>query len=111
MILEFTGAGCHKYAVKKALEDAKTNIMVIFLDVPFNLCMERISDREWDIPIPSWDFNLDSHLQFINDDIESDYQSRFWSEGKEFSVIKFNNSDEEELAFIFRELDAKIKEG
>lgn len=109
VILEFTGAGCHKYAIKKALEDSNSEILVIFLDVSNTLCKQRISDRDWDIPIPSWKFDLDKHLEFVAADLASDSHSGFWTTSKRFYAAKYENKQESDLEWIFKEVNGLIE--
>ncbi|MFX0066756.1 MAG: hypothetical protein ACFFC7_31855 [Candidatus Hermodarchaeota archaeon] len=109
-ILEFTGAGCHKFAIKKALEDSTDLVLVIFVQVAIPICQKRIAPRQWDIPIPSWDFNLKKHLNFVEEELNSDYEKEFWAASDRFTAIMGNNEHENDLERIVKLIIAEINE-
>ena len=109
-ILEFTGAGCHKYAIKKALEDSNDPVLVVFVKAAIPVCQKRIAPRQWDIPIPSWDFDLEKHLNFVEGELNSDYKKEFWTSSDGFTAIMSNNEHENDLERIVKFIIAEINE-
>ncbi len=95
LILEFTGAGCHKYAVKRALELTGDSVLIILCKTKLlSTLRERIKEKEFNYGNP---FNLDinEHISFIENDLNQDICSKFWiSKNFTFIDIFMENSDD-----------------
>ena len=83
VILEFTGAGCHKYAIKRALELTKDDIIIIYCkNRDFSILLKRLKYKELNENFP---FNTDikNHINFIKEELDEKEVESFW---------KMNNS-------------------
>lgn len=83
VILEFTGAGCHKYAIKRALELTKDNIIIIYCkNRDFSILLKCLKYKELNENFP---FNTDikNHINFIKEELDEKEVESFW---------KMNNS-------------------
>ena len=79
LILEFTGVGCHKYAIKRTLELSNDKIIVILCKTrDFNIILKRIENKSFAYTSP---FNTDikAHSQFVNEEIRKDLKINFWN--------------------------------
>ena len=72
LILEFTGAGCHKFAVKRALELANDNIIIIHCkNRDFSIISERLKQKELNENFP-FDTDIENHIKFIKEELNND---------------------------------------
>jgi len=79
LILEFTGVGCHKHAIKKALELNSDKIIIIQCKTrKFNLILKRIENKNFNYISP---FNEDikEHSLFVNEELNMDLKNHFWN--------------------------------
>jgi len=86
IILEFTGTGCHKFAVKRALELIDDSVKVILCKTKLlSTLRERIKEKTFNHGNP---FNLDikEHIKFIENELNQDLCSKFWI-SKNFTFI------------------------
>jgi len=109
-ILEFTGAGYHKHAIRKILEDSGTKVFVIILVSEISICKERIRNRKREMPPSSWDFNMTKHMQIIENELNNDYKNGFWKPSALFTCFRFLNNQHNTLLKIKEEFLLKMKE-
>ena len=70
VILEFTGAGCHKFAIKRALELTNNNIIIIHCkNRDFSLILERLKHKELNENFP-FDMDIDNHITYIKEELD-----------------------------------------
>ena len=77
LVLEFSGAGVHKYAVRQALELTAKDLLIIYLRSTVEVCLERCKDKKWSIPGPWKDNPLES-IPKIHHELENDWNTLFW---------------------------------
>ncbi len=95
LILEFTGAGCHKYAVKRALELTNDITLIITCKTKdFTTIKKRIKDKCFLFGNP---FNLDinNHIEYIQKDLEDDSNKYFWCFKKSKLLDIFMDNEKE----------------
>jgi len=95
LIMEFTGVGCHKFAIKKALELSNDKTMIILCKTrDFGLILERIKDKTFDYISPFYS-DIESHAHFIKQEIHDDLANNFWkSYDFEFREYMMNVSND-----------------
>ena len=101
LILEFTGAGCHKYSIKRALELSNDIIVVILCKTRnFSTIKKRIENKHFSFGNP---FNLDikNHIEYIQKDLEDDSNKSFWFFKKSKLLNIFMDNE--------KEIEANIK--
>jgi len=95
IILEFTGAGCHKYAIKRALELSNDLILVILCKTKLlSTLRERMKEKTFNHGNP---FNIDTnkHIKFIENELNQDICSKFWiSKNFTFFDVFMENLDD-----------------
>ena len=98
LILEFTGVGCHKYAIKKDLELNSDKIIIILCNTrDFNSILKRIENKNFNYISP---FNEDikEHSIFVNEELNLDLKNHFWNcENFEFFEFYMDNLTDIEL--------------
>jgi len=78
IILEFTGAGCHKFAVKRALELASDNtIMIHCKNRDFSIILERLKHKELNENFP-FNTDIENHIKFIKEELDDNTLESFW---------------------------------
>lgn len=78
LFCEFTGVGCHKFAIKRALELSNDSVMILLCKTKFfSTLSERIKEKEFNYGNP---FNLDinEHIRFVENELNQDLCSKFW---------------------------------
>ncbi|MHA1726014.1 MAG: hypothetical protein ACTSYC_02880 [Promethearchaeota archaeon] len=79
LIFEFTGAGCHKFAIKKALELSRDQIIIIHCKTrDFSTIMERIKYKKLNDKAP-FEANMVDHVNFIKNELNADLLKHFWN--------------------------------
>lgn len=79
LILEFTGVGCHKYAIKRALEIVNSNVIVILCrNRDFSLILERLENKQCNYNSPL-NADIEEHAVFIREEIGKDLENKFWN--------------------------------
>lgn len=87
VILEFTGVGCHKYGVKRALELSKHRILVVICRTSdISIILERLKSKSYHYRSP-FGTNIYEHVFFIEKELINDINNGFW-ERENFFVIK-----------------------
>ena len=82
LILEFTGVGCHKHAIRRALElTGDSSLVVICKTNDLDTLKKRIQSKKYGYKNP-FDIDIYKHVEFIQKEIESDIHSGFWCQGK-----------------------------
>ncbi len=95
VILEFTGAGCHKYAIKKALELIKDKVIIIYCkNREFSTIIERLKGKELNENFP-FNTDIENHINFIKEELDKDSIENFWqtSNSTVFNVYMDNSID------------------
>lgn len=78
VILEFTGAGCHKFAIKRALELTNDNKIIIHCkNRDFSLIFERLKHKELNKNFP-FDTDIENHITFIKKELDDKSLEDFW---------------------------------
>jgi len=87
VILEFTGVGCHKYAVRRALELSGHKVLVIVCrtDSP-SINLQRLKSKNYSYAHP-FDIDINKHVFFVEKELIRDLESGFW-ELKNFTVLE-----------------------
>jgi len=77
-ILEFTGVGCHKYGVKRALELSKDQVLVIVCKIKvFETIYEGIKSKKFNYKSP-FEIDIHEHVLFIRNELDIDLSNNFW---------------------------------
>jgi len=87
VILEFTGVGCHKYAVRRALELSGHKVLVIVCRTNnLSINLQRLKSKNYSYVNP---FNIDikKHIFFVEKELTKDLKSKFWRL-KNFTVVE-----------------------
>lgn len=95
IILEFTGAGCHKYAIKRALELSNDNIIIIHCkNRDLSLIKERLKHKELNENFP-FNTDIEIHINFIKEELDNDSLEDFWKiKNSIFISTYMDNSDD-----------------
>jgi len=103
-ILEFSGAGCHKYSIRRALEESKDQLITVFCLSDKEWCKQRLEGREWDIPTP-WNFDINEHMEMVKRELTEDLRIGFWEDSSRnwYSII-LKSPGERDVQEITREL-------
>ena len=71
--------GCHKYAIKRALQLSNDKIIIILCkNRSFELILERIENKEYFYTNP-FDINIKEHIYFVSEDLKADLKKTFWN--------------------------------
>lgn len=96
VILEFTGAGCHKYAIKRALELSKSNCLVLVCRTKkFETIIERVKYKKYNYTSP-FNINISNHIYFVENEINNDLKNKFWITDK-IKVIEIYMDNTEDI--------------
>lgn len=79
-ILEFSGGGPHVYEVHEALLNSGLPISIIWLDLPLDICIERASLRQNNVPAPFPWGPIDTSARAIYSGIESAWNTLWYAE-------------------------------
>ncbi len=102
IIAEFTGAGCHKYAIKRALELSGDRTIVVICKINnVDLLKERIKYKVYDYESP-FNIEIDHHIEYIQREIEDAIRSNFWC-GEKIKQIVIE-LDEKEINDVINEI-------
>jgi len=107
VILEFTGAGCHKYAIKRALELTNDTVLIILCKTKLiSTLRERIKEKEFNYVNP---FNIDinEHIQFVENELNQDICNKFWSSNN-FKFFELFAEDLNDIKEIEKILNKKL---
>lgn len=97
IILEFTGAGCHKFAIKRALELTKDSVIVILCKTrELTLIIERFKKKEFKYR-NVFEIDFDKHINFIEKELENDVLSGFWDDPPYFTFVNVYMNTLEDL--------------
>jgi len=78
VILEFTGAGCHKYAIKRALELSNDKIIIICCkNRDFSTISERLKNKELNENFP-FHTDIENHINYIKEELDEKTIESFW---------------------------------
>ena len=108
VILEFTGAGCHKFAVKRALELSNDKVIIIRCNTrKFSTILERLKDKELNMSFP-FNTDVENHVQFIEEELNKGTLERFWELLNSFFIEIYMNNLEDLIEGIEKIMD-KLK--
>lgn len=95
IILEFTGVGYHKFAIKRALELAKDNTIIIHCkNRDFSLISERLKHKELNENFP-FNTDIENHIKFIKEELDNKSLEKFWEiKNSIFLNIYMDNTDD-----------------
>lgn len=78
VILEFTGAGCHKFAIKRTLELSNDNTIIIHCkNRDISLIKERLRHKELRENFP-FNTDIENHIKFIREELDNKSLKEFW---------------------------------
>ncbi len=77
LILEFSGAGCHKHSVRQALLNSGDTGLIIYLNTPVETCRERLTLRKSLVPYP-WLISPKDVVERIHLELTESIRSEFW---------------------------------
>ena len=107
-ILEFSGVGCHKHSVKKALEDSKKSVSVVTILSEIDVIKKRLKDKKW--PPHPWSLDLDNALLKIEKELKQDLDSRFWENTLlNHKVVILKNNQENNFDEIIKIIKQQLK--
>ena len=96
LILEFTGVGCHKYAIKRNLKLSKDKIAIILCKTrKFDLILKRIDNKTFSYIHP-FDVHPKEHAQYVNQESKQNLKNNFWN-CKDFKFIEVFMDNENDL--------------
>lgn len=95
LIIEFTGVGCHKYAVKRALELNKDKILIIRCKTrDISKINERVNQKKFSYN-NIFDIDKEDHIKYIEKELKKDISNKFWTlTNSKFKVFFMDNLDE-----------------
>ena len=107
LILEFTGVGCHKYAIKRTFELSNDNILIILCKTRhFDLILKRIDDKSFSYIHP-FDLNPKEHSQYVRQELKQDLKDNFWN-CEDFKFIEVFMDNENDLHLNIEKIREKI---
>ena len=108
LILEFTGIGCHKYAIKKNLELCNDKIMIILCKTRnFDLILKRIDGKTFSYIHP-FDVIPKEHAKYVNQELKQDLKDYFWN-CKSFKFIEVFMDDENDFHLNIKNVRENLK--
>ncbi len=108
IILEFTGAGCHKFAIKKVLELSKLKaIIIVCLTRDFSTIEKRAESKKFSYE-PIFPVDVKEHIHFVDEEIQKDLSEKFW-ENAGFEVLRYYMDDLNDLTNNVEDLRKIIK--
>lgn len=94
--MEFTGVGCHKHAVKRALELANDKVLIVLCKTrDFTTIRERVAVKSFNYESP-FEIDINEHINFIRNELNDDASTNFWISDN-FKLIKVYMDDLNEL--------------
>ena len=107
IILEFTGVGCHKYAVKRALQLSKDKILIVLCkNRNFEFILERIENKEYSYTNP-FDINIKEHIYFVSEELKADLKKTFWN-CKDFKFTEIYMDDLNDIQLIMEKIKKSL---
>ncbi len=83
-ILEFSGAGPHKWAIRLALRESHLPCAVVFVDTPIKTCITRAQAKTFDVPYPGWGVAPVDIIPALQLELEEDREQGFWTSLSKF---------------------------
>lgn len=78
-IVEFSGAGPHKWAIRLALQESHLPSIVIYVPTPVDTCIARARAKHFDVPYPAWNVAPADSIPAIDRELLEDINHSFWS--------------------------------
>ncbi len=88
-ILEYTGAGAHKHAIRLAFVEARLPVIPLLVDTPLELCLIRVNAKEWTVPYPEWGRDVREVMPGIDHVTKEDFAQKFWEVGENSISIRW----------------------
>jgi shikimate kinase len=82
LVFEFTGTGKNAWFVREAMKLSmsknKSRWLCVYLQCPREVCIERVSQKTYEIPIPYNFDDIRSSVNFIGGDLLKKHGSSYW---------------------------------
>lgn len=83
LVFEFTGTGKNAWFVREAMKLSmarnKSRWLCVYLQCPREVCMQRVSEKTYEVPIPYTFNDVKSSVNFIGDDLVKKLGSSYWN--------------------------------
>ncbi len=106
-IIEFSGAGPHKWAIRLALKESRVPCAVVFVDTPVQTCITRALTKKFDVPYPAWDISPADIIPALQQELEEDCKQGFWTTFPHFVFTSYQ--DNCPVTDLVNSLDQAIK--
>ncbi len=108
VILEFTGVGCHKFAVRRALELNNDPKLVILCKTRiFSTIQERIKSKKFNYKNP-FGIKIENHIEYIENELEEDIIKKFWKK-ENFQFLEIYMDELNDLKINLEKLKSHIR--
>jgi len=97
IILEFSGVGFHKYAVRSALKNSSQKIVIIYIRNLEPLDLVKFKNKVKNIPFP---YEMDTELfaKTAEWELTRDFESKFWKiKDRDVKIFDLDNDRSEKL--------------
>ncbi|MCP1715602.1 thymidylate kinase [Methanocalculus alkaliphilus] len=108
-ILEFSGMGPYAQMVCDALLGSKLPVAIIWIDWPHDLCIERASKREKNIPAPYIWAPIDYSVPAIYSGIEIAWEE-IWSAEPSFQTMSMAFSRDAPPSEVYAKVESYLRE-
>lgn len=105
IILEFSGAGIHKHAVKELLNRSDKQWLIIFVSANHDDIIARMDTKKLHTPYP-WKISGFDNLKLIQKELEDDWDKNYWltTNTRTIKITNTNSIDQ-----TFDELKNKLQ--
>jgi len=108
VILEFTGVGCHKFAVRRALElNDDPKLVILCKTRIFSTIQERIKSKKFKYKNP-FDIKIENHIEYIEKELNEDIIKNFWRK-ENFQFIEIFMDKINDLNINLEKLESYFK--
>ncbi len=108
-IIEASGLGEVGKRILEIIKEIDTNILIVVLYLSETEIKNRLTNRNWDIPFPDKQKNLDNIISTINYGIEFGRIPMMWSEVPNTTILQIENKDLETQKFILNTINNYLK--
>ncbi len=91
-IVEFSGVGPHKWAIRLALKESRVPCAVIYVDTPVKMCITRAHAKKFDVPYPAWEVSPADIIPALHQELEEDREKEFWTVFPNFIFVPYQNN-------------------
>ncbi len=99
-IVECLGIGEVGNKLREMIDDADTHILIILLSVSAKTCIERITDRIWDVPFPRKQDNIKEFIEYADFIFRVGDIPMKWSEYENVTFLQTPNENIKQQKFI-----------